>query len=495
MESSHADGNAVRSSGPHSCLRLREGSLLLEAVLSVGVFAIFVGGIGMSLLIGQQSTISGADRVRAVFLAEQGLEGLREVRDEGFAGLTLGTFGIKVGTNGRFALTAQPVVSDGYTSRVILTSRGTNWIEARSKVDWNFGKSRSGSITFSTYLTNWRVNTTSGNWSTVKFVKTFTGGTTAQFNRVLVQGNYAYVTGDRTSGGKGLYVFDISNPAVPTRIATSFDLGVSGYDMTIQGKNLIVATDAASSEVKVFDISAPANLSMTHLSGSYDLPGSGLARRIDSFNGTIYVGTNQNATGNEFYALGLASTGSLRYQSSLNIDANVTDIDLHEGYAYLATSADNAELLVVDVFDPTAIALAPGTGIDLTDVYDGILTHTFGTSALIGRKNGTTISELTLYSVAEAPVPVTPPGPWSLEVGGDASGIDTDPTGTYGFLVSDLSTAELKVLKMPVFSAGGNPVVASYNAPSALKSVMYDWVHDRVFAVSATNLFVFAPGS
>lgn len=492
MHRSHVVGNPLRFIG--AVPAVRRGSLLLEAVLSIAVFAIFLAGIGLSLFVGQESTISGADRVRAVFLAEEALEGARHLRDDDFANLTPGTHGITVGSDGLWALTSQPVTTDGYTTTLTLTSHSETWIEATAEVTWDFGRAHSGSVLLSTYLTNWKVVAQSGNWSSLHPIASFSGGTAAHFNHILVQGNYAYVTGDISAGGKGLYVFDISNPASPQQIASSFDLLASGYDMTIQGNHLIIATDSTSSEIQVFDISSPASLTTSHLSGSIDLPGSGLARTIDSFNGVIFTGGNQNLTDNELFSLYLSSTGALSLLGSLNIDANISDINLRDGYAYLATSQDNAELQVADVFDPEVLTFVPGTGLDLTDVYDGKITHTFGTSALIGRMNGTTISELTLYSIADSPLPVTPPGPWTLEVGGDANTLETDPTGTYGFLGSSLSTGELKVLQMSLFSSGGNPVLLTYDAPATITSLAYDWVSDRLFIVTATNLFVFAPG-
>ena len=73
----------LRSSG--------RGGLLLEAVLAIAIFAIFLSGVGLTLLVGQHSPVSAGDRVRATFLAEQGLEGIRYMRDQDFSQLTPGT--------------------------------------------------------------------------------------------------------------------------------------------------------------------------------------------------------------------------------------------------------------------------------------------------------------------------------------------------------------------------------------------------------------------
>src|SRR3990167_1102591 len=65
----------------------RAGSLLLDALLSIAIFGVIVGAFSSGISGGQQGTIRGGNRTRAAYLAEEGLEALRSIRDKtgGFA--------------------------------------------------------------------------------------------------------------------------------------------------------------------------------------------------------------------------------------------------------------------------------------------------------------------------------------------------------------------------------------------------------------------------
>jgi hypothetical protein len=132
---------------------------------------------------------------------------------------------------------------------------------------------------------------------------------------------------------------------------------------------------------------------------------------------------------------------------------------------------------------------------DLPDVQDGTAILTSGTAALIGRAQGSTIDEAVLYSVADTPVPSPPPGPWTLEVGGNVQSLATTYGSKYAFLASDTSGAQVKVLDMIKFERGESPVVKSVDAGASVRGLAYDWTKDRLYGVSPTALLVFAPGS
>lgn len=474
--------------------KTRSASLLLEALIAIAVFAIFLGGVGLTLVIGERSTVAGGDRVRATFAAEQVLEAVRQMRNQDFSSLTAGTYGVAF-SQGVWGFTGSSVTTaDGYTTRVNITSKGTDWWQADAIVVWDFGKTRSGSLTIPTFITDWRKVLPIGNWAQMTLAGQATVAGTPEFQKVAISGNYAFVTSDQSSGGMGLYIFDVSNPASPVRIAGSFDLGASAYGLAINGTNLYLATDAPSAEIQAYDITTPPSLTNANLIKSFDLPGSGKARSITFYNNILYVGALDNPPNVQFYALQWSESNPITQLGSLDVGGGVMDISLSDGYAYIATTANSAELEVVDIFDPANLAFAPGNGIDLTNVQDGSAMLTFGTSALIGRLAGSMIDELTLYSIADAPVPVPPPGPWTLELEGDANALASIYGGTYGFVASDATSAQLRVLDMQKFSAGQPPVVKTYDAAATIRGLYYNWQNDRLFSVTPTTLLVFAPG-
>ncbi len=488
----HRTSNEQRATSNGGALRTKQGSLLLEAIVAIAVFAIFLGGIGMSLVLGERSTLAAGDRTRAAFLAEEQLEAVRQMRTVNFSALTTGTHGVALTSTG-WNFTGTSTVDDGYRSNIVISPHATDWVDVTSTVQWNFGNTRSGSIIIATSITNWRKTVTVGNWEAATQRGKLTIGGMPEYQKIVIAGTYAYVTSSRASGGRGLYVFDITNPSVPVRVASSFDLGASAYGLAVNGDRLYLATDDPVREVQVYDITTPATLATGNLINSLDLPGAGKARSIAVYGNNVFVGMLDDPPNKQFVSMLMSETGPMTIRGALAMSGSVQGISLHDGYAYAATSYNPGELQVVDIFDPTHIRFAPGTGIDVTDGHDGIAIETFGTSALLGRLNGSSIDELTLYSIADAPVPSPPPGPWTLEIGGDVNDIASTFGSKYAFVGNSASAAQVLVLDMIKFTLSQAPVVKTFDTQATIRGLFYDWQKDRLYGVSAGSLFVFAP--
>ncbi len=468
------------------------GSLLLEAIISIGIFALFLGSIGLSLILGERSTIISGDRTRAAFYAEQQLEAVRQMRITNFSSITPGTHGLKLGANG-WSWLGTEVKNNGYTSWVTVTPKGTDWLEIASNVKWNFGNTRSGSILMTTQLTNWNKIATVGNWSAMTKKKELTVSGTPQFQSIAISGTFAYVTSKNDDDEKGLYIFDISNPANPVRVASTFNLGASAYGVVAAGNRLYLTTTDEENEVKVFNITDPANLTTGNLIGSYNIQGSRRARSLAVYGNIVFVGRIDTPQNNELTALQMSKTG-LTFLSELTTKGSVLGISLSDSFAYIANSYNVGELQVVDIFNPAVMVFAPNTGIDMPDVQDGISIALTGTSALIGRVKGAQIAELTLYDISRSPVPSPPPGPWTLETDGDVLSIVTIFGSKYAFIGGSMSNNQIRVLDLVKFVQGQPPVVKYFDTAATIRGLFYDWQTDHLFAVSDSALFVFIPG-
>ncbi len=472
-------------------MRSRRGSLLLEALVAIGLFAIFLGAIGLTLILGERSTVAGGDHVRAAFVAEQALEGVRQMRNVNFASITTGAHGVKV-VNNVWAFTGTSIVtSDGYTSKVNVTTMSADWLQVDATAEWNFGKSRSGAVVLTTYVTNWRKPFTIGNWAAVSLQSTTSISGSPSLQKVAVSGNYAYLT---SSAGNGLYVYDISNPASPVRVSSSLNLGVAVYGAAISGTGLYLATNGTASEVQLFNIESPTSLTLSSRMSTYDLPGSGLARSVAVYAQNAFIGALENPGTKELYSLSVSDTGSLTLLDSMALSGSVMDISLSDGYAYIASSNNAGEFRVVDIFDPSNLLDAPGTGIDLDNTQDAFAMNTFGTSALIGRASGTTIDELILYQIGDSPVPTPPPGPWTLELAGDGNSIASVYGGKYAFVGGSGDPNELRVLDVPKMASGQVGTVGTYNASATIRGLFYNWQTDRLYAVTSSTFLIFRPG-
>lgn len=137
-----------------------KGFSLVEIVLASGLLAllslIFLG----ILTYGQQSTIRAGQRDRAIFLAQEGLEAARSIRDQNFTNLTPGNFGLVA--NSQWNLAAQPDVTDIFTRTISIVEVNSQIKKVTSQVEWKQTGSNILNVSFSTLFTDWRTATSTG---------------------------------------------------------------------------------------------------------------------------------------------------------------------------------------------------------------------------------------------------------------------------------------------------------------------------------------------
>lgn len=465
---------------------------MLDALLGVVVFGLFIAAVGSSLLFSQRGFLASGDRMRAVFLTEQLLEAVRSIRDSDFSLLAEGTFGARIGAGNVWELWGTgAVTADGYASRVTIAASGADTVFATAQTSWNHGLGRSGTVVLTAEITNWRIEQPVGDWSSVSQEGEYIDGGVPVFNKVVVRGDYAYVTSG--AGGAGLYVFDISDLGNPTRVASAFSLGAAGYGLLAVRDVLYVTTSDTSAELRSYDISSPETLAADDLIAQVNLAGDGRARSLAYFDGSLFVGAAEDGAADEFYSYA-ASGGVLTLQDSFDNAGGFLDIAIRQGYAYSGNTQDVAELRVLDVFDPSDIVDAPGVGYNVTDVYDGNAILAFGTGVMLGRVNGSSIEELVLFDIADSDVPSPPPGPWYHEVGGDAADLGVEPGGSYVFLASNHADKELQVVDPRLLSAGLPAEVEYYDsANGAGNGLFYDMIRDRLFLATNDALEILRP--
>lgn len=112
------------------------GFSVVELVIAVSIFALIVTAFVGALLYFNKSAVLAGSRARAVFLAEEGLETARNMRDEDFAALTDGT--------------AEDVI-DIFTRQVEISAVDAATKEVTANVSWD-----QSTVSLVTYLTDWR---------------------------------------------------------------------------------------------------------------------------------------------------------------------------------------------------------------------------------------------------------------------------------------------------------------------------------------------------
>ncbi len=463
----------------------RPGFLLLEIMLGIAVFGLFLAAAGLTILHGQEGTVSGGDRIRATYAAERALEAARTIRDGSFASLTAGTHGITLGPTNRWAFSGtESTFSGGYVTSLSISALASNWYALTSSVHWKHGHSRSGSVVIKTELTDWKGTQRAGDWTSTDLDGSYTDPGAPYFNKVAVRGNYAYVTSEVS--GDGLYVFDITTTSSPSRVSSSFTLGAAGYGVAVRGDVLYVVTSDASQEIRAYDISGPTSLDAGDLLASYNLPGSALGVSLAVRGSTLLLGATLDASQDELYAFDVSDPAAITLLDSLDTGATVNALTASATGAYLATADAAAEMKAVRISSTGALSYPGSPDTNITSGEAGRSIALSGTSALLGRTKGA-IQEMTIINTAGGT------GPWYHEGSGSLVGIGMDQARCYAFLAAESSPKAFQVVDLR--SAGLSELAVYHSTTGQARGLLYDIIRDRVYLLTRRAFLILKPSS
>ena len=221
-----------------------------------------------------------------------------------------------------------------------------------------------------------------------------------------VDNGFVYITANSTELGKhDLWAINVSDPdPLSPSIADSLDTGEGLFAVDVAGDYAYVANNATSSQlivVKLFDdlgdpdlqIKATSTLSGVNPAGSFPQ-----AREIFYYDDHVYVGTWETA-GPEFHVFTLdpnevagAAPDNPIHVGSRELNHSIRDIVVRGNYAYLATSGNQNELIVLDISSPGSIDPSfPGVGqqepwsFDADGNEDGTAVYILGSRTYLGR--------------------------------------------------------------------------------------------------------------
>lgn len=142
-------------SGFTRTLKLVSGFSIVEVLLAATIFSMLTVALVGILSLGEEASVLGGERSRAVFLSEEGLEAVRNIRDESFANLADGSYGlVKLANQWTFA--GAPDVNGIFSRTVNISTINPNTKLIISIVNWRQNLQRSGNVALTTYLTNWK---------------------------------------------------------------------------------------------------------------------------------------------------------------------------------------------------------------------------------------------------------------------------------------------------------------------------------------------------
>ncbi|HEY1074644.1 MAG TPA: hypothetical protein VGE59_03010 [Patescibacteria group bacterium] len=442
------------------------GSALIELLIASGVF--LVGTLSLfTLVLGSGPLILETTRNKqATDYAREGIEIARLIRDQNWDGLKSGTYGLEF-VNGNWTLSGASSQSDTFTRSITIAEVSAYSKRVTSTVSWVPGGNRNATISLETLITNWhstqQENYIAGDWVHPLSAASADIDSGAAGTDVFVENQKAYVSSQSTNVTKvDFSTFAVQNPSSPT-LVSSVDLGISNVASIAKNGNYVYGSVADSTkEFVIIDISNPAAPIKV---GDVDVS-NGKTRSITVSGNRLYLGMERIAGESEFYIYDVTAPTSPVKLGSFEIDGTVNSIAVLNGRAYLATSHDTAELMILNVADPAAIAVL-GT-YDAPDVYDGMNVSVKDEfNIYLGRANSPTQPEFLILS-ATNPVSPTVQGTFDLNTGIN----DMVIVNRLAFLATELPNAEFKVLD--VANPAQISAYSSLNFPQSVTGIAYE---------------------
>lgn len=141
-------------------MKLPKGQTLVELLIAIGIFVIVVSGLAYFILDSYVSGRLAEEIIIANFLAEEGLEAARSIRDNDWSALDVGEHGLVIaGNNWVFSGSEEDVSSllgKGKRKIIIeeLSPADPDRKKITSRISWEFTPARIQNIQLVTYFTN-----------------------------------------------------------------------------------------------------------------------------------------------------------------------------------------------------------------------------------------------------------------------------------------------------------------------------------------------------
>lgn len=134
----------------------QRGFSIVEALLSVALFSLIASAFIGATVYGEESAQISGQRSRALLLAQEGIEAMRNIRDHSFADLVDGSYGLYI-SNHEWILSGSSDTTNGFVRQVtIADGADANRKQITVHVTWQQTQQRSGSVSLATELANWK---------------------------------------------------------------------------------------------------------------------------------------------------------------------------------------------------------------------------------------------------------------------------------------------------------------------------------------------------
>jgi prepilin-type N-terminal cleavage/methylation domain-containing protein len=450
----------------------QSGFSLVEIILALAILALLTVALIGNFIYSQESAVVAGAKSRAAFLAEEGLEATRNIRDADFANLVDGNYGLTTSSN-QWVFSGTQDVTDIYTRQIQISTPSANRKQIISQVTWQQTAQRTGTISLTTYLTNWIATAGIGNWALPTQQAVYNASGNQDGWKITVSGNYAYMV--RLDGTPDFLIIDISNLASPTLVGSLSLTGIP-QAITVSGNYAYVGSRQDNQDLQIIDISNP---SLPTVAGTYDAAGSNDVVSIVINGTTAYLARTFDFLNREIVVVDVTNPAAVTLVGSLNLAGTASDIVLIGSYLYVSNYNTSGELYVVDVSTP-ATPLVTAT-LNLTGNSTGLSIAGAGNVVFVGRTGG----EVRAVDVS---TPASPLQMGTYAAGASVTDLSLGNSNNYLFLTNTGASNGFRVLD--VTNPNSITQVGSINLPggaNAGNGIFYDATLDRSFVVGATN--------
>lgn len=456
----------------------RAGFSVVEVLLATAIFGFLVTALVGAIIFGRQSTALAGERARAVLLADEGTQAVRNIRDASFGNLTDGTYGLTQ-TSGTWTLSGSSDTAGIFTRQITIAASGTNRKTVTSLVSWSQNGSTS-QVSVVTHLTNWMAALPKL-WTNPSLAGSYDlSANTNSAIKVATQGNYAYVV--LSGATQDFLIIDMSNPATPT-LVKSLALTGTLTNVAVSGNYAYVTGNTDTTELMVINVTNPASAAQVAV---YNAAGNADGLGIFISGNYAYLSRAANGGSDELVILNISSPAAPTrvYGFSQNIAMN--EVYVSNNTIYVATNLGTAEVIK---YTPIVFGMSYNTtNINLPGTTTAATTI-MGNGSILYVGQGTTFHTIdggTTNSVTG-----------SVVLPSTINDISLNTTGNYAYAGTNFATAELQIVSTA--SNTSPSIVASRDIPgtsSQLGGVAYNASLDVVVGASASDtqeVVVFAP--
>lgn len=457
-------------------IKNKTGVTVVEAVIAIAIFSI-LATVAYEIYIGADKLVKRTDqKATALWLAEEGLEAVRSIRDESFANLTTGQNGLAVSSN-QWTFAGTEDTSGIYWRAVTLASIDADNVLATSTVSWSYNGA-TNTVSLGTIFTNWhKIVSAVGDWSTTTLPFSLDLSGTHDGRKIQVVGDYAYIV--RADGTPDFSIFDVSMPDSPSLLG-SLSLTGGQTNIFVSGNYAYVSSDDDNGELKIINISNPNSPVLT---GTYNGAGAGNGNGVYVTGTRAYLVRTNSGSNPDFLIINVSNPATPTLIGSLNLGQIGYEVAISGNYAYCVTGDNSQELKIISITNPASPSLVGS--LNLPGTTDAITVSFSGSTLFIGQGSN-------LYSV-NITIPTSPTLLNSLSVVGTLNDIalNLGNAGTYLFIGTSDANNEFKVINVSNSSAMSILGQRNLAVTNPLLGIAYDVIFDRAFVVSSLDTLEF----